>query len=273
MHSKIDITQIDENDPDVWEMIGEGRVKGCFQIEGHLGKTWAKSLRPSNIEELAALISVIRPGVLKAKENGKSMTQHYADRKNGTEDVTYLHPALEPVLNSTFGVLCYQEQAMTISQVIAGFNLKEADDLRKAIGKKKADLMKQIRSKFIEGAKQQGVVSEDIAESIFDWIEKSARYSFNKCLDPTTIVETENGYKMLLDIQVGDKVLGPTDDGDRFINVVDVIDSGTKELYEIELESGEKISCTLDHKFLCSDKKTHTLLDIIEKDLEIMVYT
>ena len=117
---------------------------------------------------------------LKAFVDGKSMTQHFVDRKHGKEEVSYLHPSLEDVLKPTYGVLVYQEQSMRIAQKIAGFNLQEADELRKAIGKKKADLMAKVRKKFISGSKKTGIVSAQEAEEIFGWIEKSSRYAFNK---------------------------------------------------------------------------------------------
>jgi DNA polymerase-3 subunit alpha len=175
----LSISNVDENIPAVWEMIADGNVKGCFQIEGHLGKTWCKALKPSNINELAALISIIRPGTLKAIVDGKSMTQHFVDRKHKKEDIPSLHESIDKLLEETYGVIVYQEQAMEIAVKMAGFDLKEADDLRKAIGKKKADLMKQVRVKFIEGCKQNSI-DEEKAVEIFDMIEKSARYSFNK---------------------------------------------------------------------------------------------
>jgi DNA polymerase III alpha subunit len=117
---------------------------------------------------------------LKAFVDGKSMTQHFIDRKHGREEVTYLHPALEEILKPTYGVLVYQEQSMRIAQKIAGFNLQEADVLRKAIGKKKADLMNEVKKSFIEGAQRVGIVTKEEAEEIFGWIEKSSRYAFNK---------------------------------------------------------------------------------------------
>jgi DNA polymerase III alpha subunit len=168
------------NDKKTWQLFAEGKTKGIFQLESNLGKSWSKKLQPNNIEELCALISIIRPGTLKAYVDGKSMTQHYVDRKHGKEDVTYLHPALEDILKSTYGVLIYQEQSMRIAEKIAGFDLKEADSLRKAIGKKKADLMNQIKKSFIAGAEKVGMVNKSEAEQIFEWIEKSSRYSFNK---------------------------------------------------------------------------------------------
>lgn len=171
---------IDYNDKKTWQLFAEGKTKGVFQLESNLGKAWAKKVAPTNIEELSALIAIIRPGTLKAYVDGKSMTQHYVDRKHGREEVTYLHPSLEEILKPTYGVLVYQEQSMRIAQKVAGFNLQEADVLRKAIGKKKADLMNAVKKSFIAGAERVGMVSKDEAEQIFGWIEKSARYAFNK---------------------------------------------------------------------------------------------
>jgi len=170
----------DYTDKTTWKLFAEGKTKGIFQLESNLGKSWSKKLAPNNIEELSALIAIIRPGCLKAYVDGKSMTQHFIDRKHGREDVTYLHESLEEILAPTYGVLVYQEQSMRIAQKIAGFDLQEADELRKAIGKKKADLMAKVKKKFIKGAKKVKVVTEKEAEEIFGWIEKSARYAFNK---------------------------------------------------------------------------------------------
>lgn len=174
------LNDLDYNDKETWQLFADGKTKGIFQLESNLGKSWSKKLAPTNIEELSALIAIIRPGTLKAYVDGKSMTQHYVDRKHGREEVTYLHPALEDVLKPTYGVLVYQEQSMRIAEKIAGFNLQEADVLRKAIGKKKADLMNEVKKSFIAGAERVGTVSKDEAEQIFGWIEKSSRYAFNK---------------------------------------------------------------------------------------------
>lgn len=171
---------IDYNDEKTWNLFKEGRTKGIFQLESNLGRAWSKRLQPTNIEELSALIALIRPGSLKAISDGKSMTQHYVDRKSGLDVVKYLHESLQDTLETTKGVLIYQEQSMRIAQDLAGFNLKEADVLRKAIGKKKADLMAKVRTDFLAGCERVGKVDTNTAEEIFGWIEKSSRYSFNK---------------------------------------------------------------------------------------------
>lgn len=171
---------IDFNDEKAWNLFKEGKTKGIFQLESNLGKSWSKKLAPDNLEHLSALIAIIRPGCLKSVIDGKSLTQHYIDRKHKKEEVEYIHDSLRPILEKTYGILVYQEQAMQIAQELAGFNLKEADDLRKAIGKKKADLMAKIKTKFIKGCSKQNIVDEETAKEIFSWIEKSSRYSFNK---------------------------------------------------------------------------------------------
>lgn len=171
---------IDFNCEKTWSLFKEGKTKGIFQLESNLGRAWSKRVEPKNIEELAALISLIRPGCLKAITDGKSMTQHYVDRKHGRDEVQYLDASLEDVLKPTYGVIVYQEQSMRIAQKLAGFNLQEADELRKAIGKKKADLMAKIKEKFVKGCINKGLVNEEIAREIFGWIEKSSRYAFNK---------------------------------------------------------------------------------------------
>ena len=179
-NSNIDIRNVGFNDKDTWDLICSGQTKGVFQLESSLGRSWAKKVKPRNLEELSALLSIIRPGTLKAIVDGKSMTQHYVDRKDGDEEIEYLHESLEPILKSTQGVLVYQEQSMQIAQKLAGFSLEEADNLRKAIGKKKASLMAEVKKDFIKGAKKVDIIKKDVAEEIFSWIEKSSRYAFNK---------------------------------------------------------------------------------------------
>lgn len=175
-----DINKINLNCSRTWDLISSGNTKGCFQLESRLGRMMAKKLRPSSIEELAALISIMRPGCLEAYREGKSVSNHYIDKKNGEESVDYFHDALVPILSGTYGEMIYQEQAMSIAKDIAGFDLQEADMLRKAIGKKKPEEMAKIKKKFLSGSKKQKIVAKEQAEEIFNWIEKSQRYSFNK---------------------------------------------------------------------------------------------
>ena len=174
------LNELNMDCPKTWEMISDGNTKGVFQLESRLGSSMAKKLKPENIEQLSALISIMRPGSLEAFRDGKSISNHYIDKKNGQESLDYFHAALEQPLKSTYGEMIYQEQAMQIAQTVAGFDLQEADMLRKAIGKKKPEEMAKIKIKFKEGAKKLNIVNEEQIEEIFSWIEKSQRYSFNK---------------------------------------------------------------------------------------------
>ena len=163
-----------------WDLISSGNTKGCFQLESRLGQTMSKKLKPRSIEHLSGLISILRPGCLEAVRDGKTVSNHYIDKNNDQETVDYYHPVLKECLEKSYGEMIYQEQAMEIARVVSGFNLEEADILRKAIGKKKADLMSQVKTSFMAGATKMGLVNKETAEEIFGWIEKSQRYSFNK---------------------------------------------------------------------------------------------
>lgn len=176
----LNIDSIDTNCPKTWALLSDGNTKGCFQLESRLGQSMSKKLKPSNIEELAALISIMRPGCLEAVRDGKTVSQHFIDKKNGQESIDYFHSSLESILQSTYGEMVYQEQAMQIAQKIAGFDLQQADELRKSIGKKNTELMAKVKGKFLSGAKNMNIVTQEEAEQIFSWIEKSQRYSFNK---------------------------------------------------------------------------------------------
>lgn len=176
----LNFDDIDSRCVKTWNLIGDGNTKGVFQLESRLGQSMAKKLKPSNIEELAALISIMRPGCLEAFRDGKSVSNHFIDKKNNLESIDYFHPSLESILKPTFGEMVYQEQAMEICQKIASFDLTEADMLRKAIGKKNPEEMNKIKDLFLQKTQQESIVNKDEAEKIFSWIEKSQRYSFNK---------------------------------------------------------------------------------------------
>ena len=180
MKSDLGFEDIDLECQKTWYLISDGNTKGVFQLESRLGQSMAKKLKPQNIEQLSALISILRPGCLEAVRDGKTVSNHYIDKKNGLESIDYFHEALESILMTTYGEMVYQEQAMQICQKIANFDLCEADMLRKAIGKKKPEEMAKIKTLFLDKSKVSKIVNVDEAEQIFSWIEKSQRYSFNK---------------------------------------------------------------------------------------------
>lgn len=249
-----------------WALLSTGNTKGVFQLEKNLGQHWCKEVQPWNLEELAALTALLRPGCLNSFIEDKSITQHYADRKNGVEEAIPFHPALEEILKGTHQVITYQEQVMRIANEIAGYTLGEADVLRKAIGKKDAKLMQSLKKSFIDGCVKVGHINEKTASELFDMIESSNRYLFNACLSLDTLVETEDGKKTIDEIKIGDMVNSP----DGFIEVVNVHDNGLQEIYEITLESGKTIKCTLDHKFLCENGEILPLYEILYRKYSIV---
>ena len=123
---------------------------------------------------------VIVHNCLEAIRDNKSVSNHFIDKKNGQEEIDYFHSSLEPILRNTYGEMVYQEQAMEICQTIAGFDLAEADMLRKAIGKKKPEEMSKLKLLFMKKTEETGILTPQQAEEIFGWIQKSQRYSFNK---------------------------------------------------------------------------------------------
>lgn len=175
----IDFDNLNLNCPMVWEVFASGRTRGVFQLETPLGAHWSKKLQPVCIDEVAALLSLLRPGTLKAFLGDKNMTQHYVDRKHGIDDYEEIHESVADIMKNTYGIMVYQEQSMKIAERLAGFDLKQADGLRKAIGKKLADLMAKVKIEFIDGCEKTGIVDAEKAHEIFDIIEKSNRYSFN----------------------------------------------------------------------------------------------
>ncbi len=158
----------------VWLQFHRGDCKGLFQVESELCKQWCQKIKPTNIDELSALISLIRPGGL---ESG--FAEKYSKIKHGDEIINYLHQSLVPALSPTYSCLVFQEQILRICIDIAGFDEIQADNARRAVGKKLPEEMVKVKKEFLEGAKRKGIVTEEIAEEIFSWIQKSVRYLFN----------------------------------------------------------------------------------------------
>jgi DNA polymerase-3 subunit alpha len=165
---------IDENDINVYKAIQTGNTLGMFQIESSGMQDLNKRLKPSNFEDLIAVLALYRPGPM---ESG--MLDDFIERKHGRQAITYVFPALEEILKPTYGVIVYQEQVMQIVQTIGGFSLGGADIVRRAMGKKKVEEMLKYNKEFSEGAAKQGLDYNE-ASKLFDLIEKFAGYGFNK---------------------------------------------------------------------------------------------
>lgn len=171
---EIDWSKISLNEPKTYELLRAGKTFGVFQLESSGMTSLVKRLGPTSFEDLTALLALYRPGPL-----GSGMVDDYVERKHGRKELRYDHPLLESILRETYGVILYQEQVMKIAQVLAGFTLGEADLMRRAMGKKKAEEMAKQRLRFREGC-ARSEIPEKLADHIFDQIDYFAGYGFNK---------------------------------------------------------------------------------------------
>ncbi len=168
----LDIDLIPLNDKKTFELLQLGRTAGVFQLEGSGMTRYLVELKPTEMEDIIAMISLYRPGPIE-------LIPEYIARKHGKKPVTYLHPALEKIFKNTYGIMIYQEQLMQAAQKLAGFTLSEADMLRKAIGKKIKSLLAEQRDKVIQGCLKNGI-SQKLADEFWSLIEPFDRYGFNR---------------------------------------------------------------------------------------------
>lgn len=168
----IDIEKIPLNDEKTYRLLQKAQTTGVFQLESSGMKRYLKQLKPSVFEDIIAMVALYRPGPME-------WIPDFIARKHGTKKIKYLHPKLEPILKNTYGVAVYQEQIMQIARDLAGFTMGEADVLRKAMGKKIFDLIKEQRIKFVNGCVKNGI-DKKIADKVFSFIEPFAGYGFNR---------------------------------------------------------------------------------------------
>jgi DNA polymerase-3 subunit alpha len=168
------LERMNYSDPKVFALIGSGDTDGVFQVESSGMKDLCMRLLPSSLEDLTAINALYRPGPL-----GSGMVDDFIERKHGRKQSVFEVPALEPILQDTYGVILYQEQVMQIARELAGYSLGQADLLRRAMGKKKPEEMAKHREIFVKGAVAKDLPAQK-AESIFDLMAKFAEYGFNK---------------------------------------------------------------------------------------------
>ncbi len=169
---KIDLDKIPEDDAKTFKLLQDALTTSVFQLESSGMKNYLKQLKPTNFEDITAMVALYRPGPMQ-------FIPDYIARKHNKQKIEYLHPKLEPILKETQGICIYQEQLMKITQEICGFTLGEADVLRKAIGKKIPELLHAQETKFIEGAVKNGA-SKKVGEKLWQWILPFAAYGFNR---------------------------------------------------------------------------------------------
>lgn len=176
----LDINAIDYDDPEVYEMIGQAKTDGVFQLESAGMKSFMRELKPGNLEDIIAGISLYRPGPM-------DFIPKYIKGKNNRDSIRYSCPELEEILEPTYGCIVYQEQVMQIVMKLAGYTLGRSDLVRRAMSKKKADVMAKERANFVYGNEEEGVegcirrgIPEDVANHVFDEMIDFAKYAFNK---------------------------------------------------------------------------------------------
>ncbi len=169
----LDMYSVPLDDKETYELLQRAETTGVFQLESAGMKRYLKDLKASTFEDIIAMVALYRPGPMQFIDS-------FIRRKHGKEPITYLHPGLENALKSTYGILIYQEQFMQISKEWCGFTGGQADTLRKAVGKKKVDLMNKVKPEFIEGAIKVGGATKEIAETFWDQLLDFANYCFNK---------------------------------------------------------------------------------------------
>lgn len=258
----ISLKDIDSEDLFIYESLQNfNHPCGLFQISADTNFEVTKAVKPSCLAELSDVVALARPGAL-------DYVDDYVQNKLAPRELN-LHQELDSILSSTKNVILFQEQLMQIANKVFGLSLEEAETLRRIVGKKKVDEMPAWRDKIFDAGHKQGL-SDNICNFYWNSLEASANYSFNKCLSPDSIVETETGFKCMFEINIGDKILGydTKTQKDEFVTVIDKIES-TAELFEVTFEDGRTIKCSMKHKFLCEDGVMRALERILSEKHEI----
>ena len=271
----------EQNDPEVWKHVyHNGHFAGVFQFTNQGARQFSLDAQPENVEELAALTAIYRPGPLKANVHKK-----YVKAKKNADKIKYDHPIIKEILGPTFGFVTFQEQFMLLAQKLAGFNPGESDKLRKTLVKKSLDTLHSkgsekaiAREKFIKGAKELNGVPEDISSKLWAEIEFFSVYGFNKSCTFDTLVDTydHNGSfvatKEIKDVVPGVYVKSRDEltQEEIFTQVLANHDHGEVPVFKIELEDGQSVECTMHHKFRVEDGRMLPLWFIIQEDLSIV---
>ncbi|MEW6411095.1 MAG: DNA polymerase III subunit alpha [Candidatus Zixiibacteriota bacterium] len=171
---EIDIDNLPLDDPEVYKLFARGDTIGIFQFESPGMRDYLRKLTPENLTDITAMNALYRPGPLDSH-----MIDIYIERKRGAKGIKYLHPKMEQILGSTYGVIVFQEQVLHIANSLAGYSMGAADLLRKAMGKKDAALMAAQKKEFLQGS-DKNKIDRKVAEEVFNQIETFARYGFNK---------------------------------------------------------------------------------------------
>ncbi len=253
---EIDFDRLDLEDRETFELFGRGETVGVFQFESGGMREYLTKLKPEKITDLIAMNALYRPGPMKNIGT-------FIARKKGEERIELLHPLMEPILRDTYGVIVYQEQVMRIAQVMAGYSLGGADILRRAMGKKKADVMAEQKGVFVSGCEAKGI-GRKIAVSVFDLLEEFAQYGFNKCLvGETLVIDARSGRRVRIDalysstavrsgtleVASADPLAGEA----RSEPVAAILENGVRPVFRVTTRSGRELVATANHPLLSPD--------------------
>jgi len=275
----IDLKNLPLDDEPTLDLYRKGSLGGVFQCERYGMQQTMRDISVDRFEDIVAGLALYRPGPMDS-------ISKYCAIKKGEQEPDYFHPTIEPYvkpyLEGTYSVLCYQEQVMQICNALAGFSISDGYVVIKAIGKKKIYLMDKFKKQFVNGCIEKKVPA-DVADQYWEkFIKPFSSYGFNLCLDGSMCVRDKKDNKIyeiknleeeyrsgkkkniLLDSYVGGKIIED--------ELVDVFETGEKDVYEIKLDNGIVLKCTLDHKFMCEDGKEHLVSEIIKRDLNILYF-
>lgn len=258
----VNLEDIDLNDKNIYKMIDKGDTTGIFQLGTYGIKRLCQNLGIEEFKDLYNVTALYRPGPLSA-----GITEEFVARKNG-KHFSAICEEMEDVTKDTYGCIIYQEQVMFACNKIGGMDWGKCDKIRKLMAKTKGvEALLPFKEEFVKNAVKNTKLTESEASTLWEELAQFGKYGFNKCLDLGTKVETKNKeIKTIQEVEIGEFIKTP----EGYCEVINKHNNGLRELYEIILENGKKIRCTLDHKFLCKDGKKHTVKEILFNDLEII---
>ncbi|MGH2848160.1 MAG: DNA polymerase III subunit alpha [Thermoleophilaceae bacterium] len=247
--TELDIEAIPMDDRRSYEMLARGDSIGVFQLESEGMRDALRKVRPTEFDDIVALVSLYRPGAMRYIDD-------YASGKRDPSSITYPDERLRAITETTYGCCIYQEQLMEIAKRMAGFSPAAADDLRKAVGKKKRDLMATMEDQFLAGLAESGTDGH-VARDLWSLMTAAADYSFNKCAHRETRVILPDGTRLRLSEafrRAPKEIMAMWPDGQvRPHKVERIVRTGKKPLYEVRTAGGRMIRATLDHRLLTTE--------------------